>query len=132
MGVLAFNGVVPEVVRVHSLAKSTLEFFEASARQMAARLPSSISVEFARWEQRDGGDLIHNRYVLTDLGGVSFGVGIDAGRDGETDDVQLLAPATYARRWAQYVQNNGELEAIDTPAAVRGLLRPAPPRERGR
>lgn len=131
MSVLASNGVVPEVVRVHTLAKSTLDFFEASAREMAARLPSSIAVEFARWEQRDGGDLIHNRYVLTDLGGVSFGVGIDAGRMGETDDLQLLAPATYALRWAQYVQNNGALSAIDTPAAVRGLLRPAPPRANG-
>jgi hypothetical protein len=130
MSVLASNGVIPEVVRVHTLAKSTLEFFEMRARQMAARLPSSISVEFARWQQRDGGDLIHNRYVLTDLGGVSFGVGIDAGREGETDDLQLLAPATYVLRWAQYVQNNGELKAIDAPAAVRGLLGPAAPRER--
>ena len=131
MSVLASNGVVPEVVRVHTLAKSTLDFFEASAREMAARLPSSIAVEFARWEQRDGGDLIHNRYVLTDLGGVSLGVGIDAGRMGETDDLQLLAPATYVLRWAQYVQNNGALNAIDTPTAVRGLLRPALPRAKG-
>jgi hypothetical protein len=130
MSVLSSNGVVPAVVRVHSLAKSTLEFFETSAKQMAARLPSSITVEFARWEQRDGGDLIHNRYVLTDLGGVSFGVGVDAGKVGETDDLQLLAPATYALRWAQYVQNNGALKAIDTPTAVRGLLGPAPPRAR--
>jgi hypothetical protein len=65
MGVLAANGVVPAVVRVHTLAKATIDFFEASAKQMAARLPSSITVEFARWERRDGGDLIHNRYVLT-------------------------------------------------------------------
>jgi hypothetical protein len=77
-------------------------------------------VEFARWEQRDGGDLVHNRYVLTDLGGVSFGVGIEAGRAGETDDLQLLAPATYVLRWAQYVDNKGGLKPVDTPVAIKG------------
>ena len=122
MGVLASNGVVPGVVRVHSLAKSTLDFFETSAKKMAARLPSSITVEFARWEQRDGGERIHNRYVLTDLGGVSLGVGIDEGKEGETDDLLLLPQATYALRWAQYVENNGAFKAIDTPAAIKGLL----------
>lgn len=119
--VCASNGVVPAVVRVHCLKKSTLEFFEASAKDMAARLPSAITVEFTRWEQHAGGEKIHNRYVLTDLGGVSLGVGIDAGTEGETDDLLLLPATTYTLRWSQYVENNGAYTLIDTPASITGL-----------
>lgn len=131
MDVLASNGVVPAIVRVHSLAKSPLDFFETSAKTMATRLPSSLTMEFARWEQVDGGDRLHNRYVLTDLGGVSLGVGIDAGKDGETDDLLLLPQATYALRWAQYVENSGAFKAVDIPAAITGQLAPARPRAKG-
>jgi len=38
---------------------------------MAARLPSTQTVSFRRWTTRDGGEFLHNRYVLTDLGGVA-------------------------------------------------------------
>jgi hypothetical protein len=124
MGVLANHEIVPEVVRVHCLAKSTLPFFEQEARKMASRLPMSITVAFARWKQRDGGDRLHNRYVLTDLGGVSLGVGLDAGEDGETDDLLLLPHAQYVRRWSQYVDNNGAFEPVDAPAQVQGMRRP--------
>ena len=121
MGILAANDVVPAVVRVHCLSKSTLEFFEGRANDMAARLPSAITVEFARWEQRDGGDRVHNRYMLTDLGGVSLGLGIDVGKEGETDDLLLLTDAIYKLRWAQYVDNNGAFTLMDTPASITGL-----------
>jgi hypothetical protein len=33
---------------------------------------------------------LNNRYILTDLGGVSFQHGLDAGRKGETDDITRL------------------------------------------
>lgn len=122
MRTLASNGVVPAVVRMHCLAKSTLEFFEASAREMAKRLPSSVTIEFVRWEERAGGDQIHNRYVLTDLGGVLLGAGIDAGPEGQTDDIQLLSETTYMLRWAQYVDNNGAFTLRDVPSPIKGLL----------
>jgi hypothetical protein len=123
MGLLASNGVAPAVVRVHCLKKSTLEFFEASAKEMATRLPTTTTVQFARWEQRHGGDRIHNRYVLTDLGGVSLGVGIEAGGEGETDDLLLLPQTTYSLRWAQYVENSGAFTLIDIPSAITGSRR---------
>lgn len=123
MEVLATNGASPELVRVHCLAKSTLDFFEGEAARMASRLPQGITVEFRRWKQRAGGERLHNRYVLTDLGGVSLGVGLDAGADGETDDLLLLPHEQYVRRWAQYAEEDGSFDVGDAPAAVIGQRR---------
>ena len=120
LGVLAKHDIVPQLVRVHCLEKSDLHFFEEEAKKMAARLPMSITVEFARWKERDLGDKIHNRYVLTDLGGVSLGIGLDAGRENQSDDLLLLPKTVYVHRWAQFVDNNGALEQVDAPAPVRG------------
>jgi len=120
IGVLSENGVVPQIVRVHCSEKSDLAFFESEAARMANRLPIGITVEFVRWRQRVGGDRLHNRYVLTDLGGVLFGVGLDAGAEGETDDVVLLPRDQYNFRWAQYVESGRAFEQVDTPASIRG------------
>jgi hypothetical protein len=120
MDVLATQGLLPDLVRVHCSAKSELTFFEQEAAKMAARLPTGIVVEFVRWRQRAGGDRLHNRYVLTDLGGVALGIGLDAGEAGETDDLLLLPRVQYERRWAQYVVGDGAFERVDSAAPVRG------------
>ena len=87
---------------------------------MAQHVPSEIS---EAWELIAGGDRLHNRYVLTDLGGVSLGVGFDAGGAGETDDLLLLLllpQEQYVRRWAQYAKEDGSFDLGDTPAAIVG------------
>lgn len=128
LDVLSTHGIKLDVICVHCSAKSELAFFEQEAARMAPRLPQGITVEFARWRQRDGGDKLHNRFVLTDLGGVSLGVGLDAGKAGETDDLLLLPRAQYERRWEQYVGDNVAFERIDSPASVQGTRVPRPSR----
>lgn len=121
IGVLASHAISLDVIRVHCSDKAELGFFEQAASKMAARLPAGYSVEFVRWKQKeDGGEKFHNRYVLTDLGGVSLGVGLDAGKPGETDDVQLLSRPTYDLRWSQYVGINGAFDCVDKPKSIRG------------
>jgi hypothetical protein len=126
MNMLANQALTPEIVRVHCEAKSTLVFFEQEAAKMAARLPQGCTIEFIRWRQKPGGEKLHNRYVLTDLGGVTLGVGLDAGNEGETDDLLLLPRAQYERPWSQYVGSDGAFECADTPTKVVGAreLRP--------
>ncbi len=120
MDVLAVHSLAPDVIRVHCSAKTGLEVFEQDAARMATRLPNGCQVEFARWRQKPEGEKLHNRYVLTDLGGVSLGVGLDEGGVGESDDLLLLPRAQYEWRWSQYVGNDGAFERADTPAPVRG------------
>ncbi|MEK8020101.1 MAG: hypothetical protein VSS75_024780 [Candidatus Parabeggiatoa sp.] len=52
-------------------------------------------------------DEMHNRYILTDIGGVLFGTGLDDDNDGEstsTDDVTLLDESAYKQHWKKYGQ----------------------------
>ena len=65
-----------------------------------------------RLRERDGGERLHNRYILTDLGGVIFGVGLDEGDEGSMDDIHLLARTQYDERWRQY---GSEAPAFDRP-----------------
>ena len=56
--------------------------------------------------QRSGGEKLHNRYLLTEIGGVSLGLGLQETleRDhGETDDICRLSSTQHEMRWGQYV-----------------------------
>jgi hypothetical protein len=114
------GGIALDIIRIHCSAKSQLAFFESEAAKMAARLPNGLSLQFVRWQQKSGGDRLHNRYVLTDVGGVALGIGLDAGDTGETDDVLLLPRAQYGLRWSQYVEENGAFECVDRPKDIVG------------
>ena len=51
-----------------------------------------------RLSEKPRGEKLHNRYILTDLGGVFFGIGLDDGDEGATDDVTLLDRDPYVVR----------------------------------
>ena len=42
------------------------------------------------------------RFFPTDIGGVQFGVGLDEGSQGTTDDITLLSADAYLRRLEDY------------------------------
>jgi hypothetical protein len=128
--VMAASGRFPEVLRVHSAAKSDKVFFEQHAAKMAKQLSHGCAVEFVRWKQRQGSEKLHNRYVLTDLGGVALGVGLDEGEAGETDDLLLLPRAQFQQRWLQYASDSGPFERVDTPCKVFGSRRTGQSRAR--
>ena len=78
--------------------------FENSCK---AKLPGIFSqkqtIKIVRWRQRAGGERLHNRYILTDLGGVQFPKGLDEGSPSETDDLSLLSRDAYEIRWSEYM-----------------------------
>ena len=74
-----------------------------------------------RLNQKAGGERLHNRYILTDLGGVAFGIGLDDGNDGETDDLILMDRAQYELRWSQYAGDPPqEFDQAELPVEVDG------------
>ena len=104
----------PQRIEVHRSADggATEEFFRTECQRRLPRIvPPGLRVLLVRLRQRDGGERLHNRYILTDLGGVTFGVGLDEGDPGDSDDIQLLDRPHYEERWRQY--------ASDTPAFDR-------------
>lgn len=78
------------------------QFIEDGLQLFAARLPVGVSVTFTQWSERPGGDQFHNRYVLTDVGGVEFGTGLDQKPGQATDRVSLLSDATRKELWARF------------------------------
>ncbi len=78
--------------------------------KLSPLIPSLCTVTVIRWKQRTNGEKLHNRYILTDIGGVHFGTGLDEGNEGETDDITLMKRDAYQKRWEQYC---GESPAFD-------------------
>ena len=73
-------------------------------------LPEGASVTVFRWKQRSNGEKLHNRYILTDIGGVQFGIGLDEGKEGETDEITLMNRRQYLTRWEQYCSDSPAFE----------------------
>ncbi|MGL5281119.1 MAG: hypothetical protein ACRC8W_05075, partial [Plesiomonas shigelloides] len=63
-----------------------------------------VQLKVYELEYREGHDVFHNRYLLTDLGGVSLGHGVDLSEDEvHTDDLTLLARNVYDEKWRRFV-----------------------------
>ena len=119
-------GGMPERIEVHTAAENTESGFfqEECERRLPQHVPERMRVLVRRLRQKQGGEQLHNRYILSDLGGISFGYGLDEGDEGATDDLALMDGDQYERRWAQY---DGEppaaFEQEGTPVEVVGTRR---------
>ncbi|MFA6043764.1 MAG: hypothetical protein WC718_02160 [Phycisphaerales bacterium] len=103
-----------EVILMTSMEKNgTADFFLAeSQRQLPGLIPQGMTVVLRRLKERVGGEKLHNRYVLTDIGGILFGVGLDEGDPSHSDDLSLLSADQYLLRCRQYL---GPSLEFDTP-----------------
>jgi hypothetical protein len=114
-------------VEIHTGDHASADYFRGECeRCLPSIVPEGMRVRVIRWRQRDGGDLPHNRYILTDVGGVSFGVGLDNGTDGEADEATLLEEKTYQIRWVQLAGPEPVFEFVDELMieGIRGLQVP--------
>jgi len=116
----------PQRVEVLSAAdgdgRATPEFFrEECERRLRGCVPRELRVELVRLRERPGGERLHNRYILTDLGGVMFGAGLDEGHPGETDDIELLDRRQYEERWRQYGAEGPAFERPEQTITVDGV-----------
>ncbi len=101
----------------------TRQYFEEHCRTRLPRmLPRRQRVTISRLTERSEGEKLHNRYILTEFGGVGFPAGLDAKR-GATDDPWLLTREQHRRRWPQYAsrplafdQPEGEITVVGTSA----------------
>ena len=92
----------------------TWDFFQKECKdKLPYILPDGVHITVYRWRNRVEGETLHNRYILTDVGGVSFNNGLDEGDPGTTDDVSRLSAATYAKRWGNYAGPNFAFDLDD-------------------
>lgn len=57
--------------------------------------------------RENGNSAVHNRYLMSELGGVSIGHGFEESNERESDDVTVLDKAVYQKRFAEFVELAG-------------------------
>ena len=67
-------------------------------------LPKGFKLEFRVWERA----LMHDRYLLTDCGGIDLGIGFDESSQNNPEEVKMSRLSNEARKkeWNDY--NNRE------------------------
>ncbi|MFQ5631188.1 MAG: hypothetical protein ACE5I1_20645, partial [bacterium] len=75
-------------------------------------IPHGLEILIIRWRQKENGESLHARYVLTDRGGVRIDYGLPEGNEGETTDVSLLTHSLYLQRWADYQKETSAFEFV--------------------
>lgn len=90
----------PETIEIHTKQLDAAGDIILNSFQEV--ISNGLKVTLYQWRERPGGQKLHNRYILTDLGGVSFHHGLDTGADGETDDLTRLDLDQYLFRCKQY------------------------------
>lgn len=102
-------GTPPTRVEILTGASKTgcRSFFETECQERLSRcVPLGMQVVVRRLNEKPEGEGLHPRYVLTESGGVRFDHGLDEGKRGQTDDLELLERGLYVKRWRQYVDED--------------------------
>lgn len=90
-------------IELHTKTAGTRSFDEKTIRDFIRRnVPSGLTVSVLQWVEREGGDRLHDRFVLTDRGGIQSSFGWDNGEPGQTTTLSLLDVESYRFRWDQY------------------------------
>jgi hypothetical protein len=87
-----------------------------ATRALPRILPAGVEVTLHCWKERAGGPRLHNRYLITEIGGVEFGDGIELGDAGDEDRLSILEESSRAKLWNDYV---GSAPAFDSAGASR-------------
>ena len=88
-------------------------------------IPKGKELHVTIWKQREHGQRLHNRYILTELYGVIFGTGLDQSDNhttAETDDVLLLNSRQRADHWKEYLGNPSAFDVAVPQFAITGTL----------
>jgi hypothetical protein len=96
-------------VEYHTATRSTSDFLKESLFSNVSRIvPHGISLKIIRWRPHPE---LHNRYILTNKGGISFGCGLDEGSG--RDEASLLSEKSYKEKWRQYNKATCPFEFLD-------------------
>ena len=77
---------------------------DACDRRIGPILKAGVTLRAFAWGEGPMGVRMHNRYLLTEVGGIAVQTGLDRGPRGthQTDDLTLLSREQHQERWAEY------------------------------
>jgi hypothetical protein len=115
------QSAVPRI-EIHTSTKGTMAFILDKCRtSIAPRLPAKTEIKVFQWRERVGGERLHDRFVLTDLGGMLSTYGWDSGEPGQTTEVSLLDEDSYLNRWKQYQRETAAFDLVGEPFAIKSI-----------
>ncbi len=87
-------------------------------QQLPRHIPTGLKVHVHLWKEHDvRTERLHNRYFLTDLGGLFFGIGLDISdprNDGaiQNDDISILTKEQYQKHLNEYCRGSNCFELL--------------------
>lgn len=104
-------------------ARVANEIIRQARFHLAKHVANGLTVKVSVLKNPDHGDRLHNRFVLTDVGGVIVPYGLDGNeRDDEhgvKDDLTFMPEGMYSERWKQYAEGKG-VELVRGPEELLG------------
>jgi len=95
---------LPSCIEIHTSNKADSGFFKDTCQEkLPGIVPSGYRVRLKRWVERPGGEKFHQRFILTDIGGVEVDPGLDDGQEGESFKVMLLKRKMFEKQWADHI-----------------------------
>ncbi|EMS79058.1 hypothetical protein [Desulfotignum phosphitoxidans] len=92
-------------ITIHTSEKAPIFTFRQTCEEkIKSKIPQGLCVTFYRWKQRQDSEKLHNRYILTDIGGIKVDPGMDDGKAGENFEVILLERTLYEKQWKDFVE----------------------------
>ena len=77
-------------------------------------------IRLIRWDQ----EYLHNRFILTEYGGLKFDIGLDDhnGSARTHDIIDLLEPDPYAQTWQEYQRDSSHFPPpIEDDLIIEGI-----------
>lgn len=111
-------------LEIHCVSNATKEFFNKSCKEWMPRLvPADQKVALYNWRGIPQMDkIIHNRYLLTDLGGLHFGDGLeDEEYGGRPEDHVSLLSLESCRKWLTDYSIAPKLDFSISPIQINGV-----------
>ena len=93
---------------------------ETCEEHLPSIVPRGIKIRLIRWDQ----DHLHNRFILTDSGGLKFSHGLDEhnSRPPKHDIVDLLEQEPYQAMWKEYQRDSSHFPPpIEDYLTIEGI-----------
>jgi hypothetical protein len=96
-------------IEMHFRDHDTSLFFNDAFKQtcdskLSGILPAGLELRLVRWREREGGKRFHDRYILTNIGGLLFPTGLDDddGDGGQQATINLLTQELHCEFWKDF------------------------------
>ena len=102
-----------ERVEYHLKDKLEANSFKTNCTKLANKLLAGIEIRFRRWRELPNNEKLHDRFILTERGGVQFSVGLDDGSEGQVTNIHILTEELRRLTRDKYLSNAPAFELVD-------------------